>query len=166
MILDGRVFVNDRLVTELGRKVDPASDRITVDGQLVSARPAAELKWVAIYKPKGVVCTTSDENGRKTVMELVPGADRARLLPVGRLDRNSAGLLLMTNDNAWLNELTHPSRGFLKHYRVVVEGRPDERVLQRLAEGSIHLPEEARPFAPCTVEWLAGAAAWRPRRCA
>jgi 23S rRNA pseudouridine2605 synthase len=155
MILDGRVFVNDRLVTELGRKVDPSSDRITVDGQLVSARPAAELKWVAVYKPKGYMCTCDDEKGRKTVLELVPGADRARLLPVGRLDRNTAGLLLMTNDNAWVNELTHPSKGFQKHYRVVVEGRPDDRTLTRLSDGSIHLADEDRPFAPCVVEWLA-----------
>ena len=71
MILDGRVFVNDRIVTTLGRKVDPAYDRITVDGYAIAMRPTAELKWVALYKPKGYVCTMDDEKGRKTVMELV-----------------------------------------------------------------------------------------------
>jgi 23S rRNA pseudouridine2605 synthase len=154
MILDGRVFVNDRIVTTLGRKVDPAYDRITVDGYAIAMRPTAELKWVALYKPKGYVCTMDDEKGRKTVMELVPGAERARLLPVGRLDRNTAGLLLMTNDNKWLNELTHPSKGFQKYYRVVVEGRPDERTLERLSDGSIHLDGDERPFAPCDVTWV------------
>jgi len=64
--------------------------------------------------------------GRATVVDLVPGAERSRLLPVGRLDRNTAGVLLLTNDNAWLHALTHPSHGFEKHYRCVVEGSPNE----------------------------------------
>jgi len=154
MILDGRVTVNDREVNELGAKVNPSSDRISVDGNLVSVRPQQELKWVALYKPKGAMSTTDDEKGRATVQDLVPGASRARLLPVGRLDRNTAGVLLLTNDNAWLHKLTHPSMGFEKHYRVVVEGRPDPSTLSKLAKG-VHLEDEERAFAPCDVEWVA-----------
>uniref|UniRef100_A0A7S2WX07 RNA-binding S4 domain-containing protein n=1 Tax=Rhizochromulina marina TaxID=1034831 RepID=A0A7S2WX07_9STRA len=152
-IEDGRVTVNERLVTELGTKVDPQKDRVTVDGELVSQRPVEEIRWVAMYKPKGVVCTMEDEKDRKTVMDALPGASRARLLPVGRLDRNSAGLLLLTNDNSWLHKLTHPSHGCTKMYRIVVEGFLSNDVLRRIAQG-LQLPDEERKLSPCAVEFV------------
>ena len=105
---------------------------------------------MALYKPKGVMCTMDDEKGRKAVVDLVPGARRARLVPVGRLDRNTAGILLLTNDNSWVTELIHPSGGVDKQYRVVVEGSPSAEGLSSLRSG-LKLPEERR-FLSVDVE--------------
>jgi ribosomal 50S subunit-recycling heat shock protein len=118
MITGGRVTVNGVKVSELGTKVKPASDKICVDGKRVVVRTANELYWIMVNKPKGVITSFDDERDRKSVADLVPLARERRLLPVGRLDRDTAGLLLMTNDNEAINLLTHPSFGHTKTYKV------------------------------------------------
>ncbi|KAG5191051.1 pseudouridine synthase [Tribonema minus] len=152
MILDGRVRVNGKIVSSLGTRVDPRKDDLLVDGQKVALRSREETAWVAIHKPKGVITSTNDELGRRTVVDLIPGADRMRLLPVGRLDRDSAGLLLLTNDNAWVNVLTHPSYGHEKLYRVAItEGYPSPPAWKKVTEGMM-LEGETAPTQPCDIE--------------
>ncbi len=132
MILDGRVSVNGVVVTELGTKADPATDRITVDGALL--RPTEKLYYVLLHKPAGYVTSLKDPQGRQLVTELVQDVG-ARLFPVGRLDYNSEGLLLMTNDGEWANRLMHPRHQVDKEYHVRVRGKVDPQQVRRLTEG-------------------------------
>ncbi len=131
MIEAGKVKVNGRVAT-LGDKVDPIRDKIVVSGKRV-VRNKTKM-YVMLHKPRGFVTTMSDELGRKCVSELVEDAG-VRLFPVGRLDRNSEGLLLMTNDGAFSNMLTHPSRHVSKVYRVTVREKVTEEQLSKLTEG-------------------------------
>ena len=118
LIAEGRVTVNG-LPAVLGQRADPAEDDVRVDG--VSLRADVEKVYIMLNKPRGYVTTLSDERGRATVAELVADAGE-RLYPVGRLDYNSEGLLLMTNDGALANALTHPSHGIAKTYLTEVAG--------------------------------------------
>jgi len=118
MILQGRVKVNGEAAV-LGQRANPESDSIEVDGVLIQARPP--LVYIMLNKPEGYVTTMRDEKGRKTVRDLISGV-KETLHPVGRLDINSSGLLLMTNDGDLTNRLTHPSFGVKKMYKVWVEG--------------------------------------------
>ncbi len=127
-ILDGRITVNGR-TAELGDRADMQRDRICVSGKPIGA--SEEKKYLMLYKPRGYVTTLKDERGRKTVKDLVRGCG-ARVVPVGRLDYNSEGLLLLTNDGALVNALTHPRHEMEKHYEVRVRGRLDN--IPRLAE--------------------------------
>lgn len=131
MIEAGKVKVNGRVAT-LGDKVDPIRDKIVVSGKRV-VRNKTKM-YIMLHKPRGFVTTMSDELGRKCVSELVEDAG-VRLFPVGRLDRNSEGLLLMTNDGAFSNMLTHPSRHVSKVYRVTVREKVTEDHLTKLTEG-------------------------------
>lgn len=131
LISAGRVSVNGAVVTELGSKVDPDQDRVAVDGRPIGA--ATAMVYLAVNKPIGVVSTVRDPQGRPTVSDLVPKI--ARLFPVGRLDADSEGLMLMTNDGELANRLMHPRYGCEKEYRVLVRGAPDERQLQELRSG-------------------------------
>ncbi len=131
MIEAGKVKVNGRVAT-LGDKVDPIRDKIVVSGKRV-VRNKTKM-YIMLHKPRGFVTTMSDELGRKCVSELVEDAG-VRLFPVGRLDRNSEGLLLMTNDGAFSNMLTHPSRHVSKVYRVTVREKVTEEQLIKLTEG-------------------------------
>ena len=131
MIEAGKVKVNGRVAT-LGDKVDPIRDKIVVSGKRV-VRNKTKM-YVMLHKPRGFVTTMSDELGRKCVSELVEDAG-VRLFPVGRLDRNSEGLLLMTNDGAFSNMLTHPTRHVSKVYRVTVREKVTEEQLTKLTEG-------------------------------
>jgi 23S rRNA pseudouridine2605 synthase len=131
LITDGRVKVNGRVVTELGTKVDPAKDKVEVDGKRVAAE---EPMYLLLNKPKGYVTTASDPQNRPTVMTLVP-RDAGRVFPVGRLDFNTEGVLLLTNDGELANQLAHPSGGVEKTYHVKVRGSVDDRSLAALAEG-------------------------------
>ena len=131
LIRDGRVTVNG-VAAELGQKADPRRDRLEVDGRPVSVAPPAKL-YIVVHKPAGVVSTTRDERGRSTVRDLVPLS--GRLYPVGRLDRWSEGLVLLTNDGDLTNHLTHPRYGHAKVYHVCLEGYLDEKALQRWREG-------------------------------
>ncbi|BCW98329.1 MAG: pseudouridine synthase [Armatimonadota bacterium] len=117
-IVDGRVAVNGVVVTELGSRADPERDRITLDGRLVQPPP---LRYIALYKPRGVASTRRDPHAKRTVMDLLP-PDLQHLYPVGRLDVPSEGLVILTNDGDLANRLTHPRFGVPKVYRVTVSG--------------------------------------------
>jgi 23S rRNA pseudouridine2605 synthase len=130
LIREGRVTVNGQ-AAELGMKVDPASDTVRVDRRVVS--PLA-MEWIALNKPRGYVTTRDDPGGRKTIYDLLP-PELHHLFHVGRLDRDSSGLLLLTNDGDTANQLLHPRYGTLKEYRVDVEGRPDSATMRDIVEG-------------------------------
>jgi 23S rRNA pseudouridine2605 synthase len=130
MIVAGRVAVNGEVVRELGRRVVPA-DRIEVDGKPIVGTPTHV--YVAVNKPLGVVSTTRDPEGRPTITSLVRRPER--LYPVGRLDWDTEGLLLLTNDGELTHRLTHPKYGVEKEYHALVAGYPSPVVLRQLAEG-------------------------------
>jgi 23S rRNA pseudouridine2605 synthase len=130
LIADGRVTVNDE-VAELGRRVDVERDRVRVDGVPLSIRPG--LVHYLLNKPTGVVTTADDPQGRPTVVSLVP--DDPRVFPVGRLDLDTEGLLLLTNDGELTHRLTHPSFGVEKEYLAHVRGDPTPGEIRRLREG-------------------------------
>lgn len=129
LIAAGRVRVDGQVVRVLGTKVAPDA-RIDVDG--APTRTVA-FRYLALNKPFGIVSTASDERGRQTVVQLV-GA-RERLYPVGRLDRDSEGLLLLTNDGDWAQRVIHPSSGHDREYEADVEGRVDDAALAQLKRG-------------------------------
>ena len=130
LIATGRVRVNGEVAT-LGDRADPETDRIEVDGVAIGVRPG--LVHYLLNKPAGVVTTASDPQGRPTVVGLVPA--EPRVFPVGRLDAETEGLLLLTNDGELAHRLTHPSFGVEKEYLADVEGRPTRGTLRRLREG-------------------------------
>lgn len=130
LIAEGRVKVNGE-VADLGRRVDPTTDVIEVDGGLVPIAPG--LVYYLLNKPTGVVTTAADTHGRPTVVGLVP--DEPRVFPVGRLDADTEGLLVLTNDGELTHRLTHPSFGVEKEYLASVEGDPSPATLRRLREG-------------------------------
>jgi 23S rRNA pseudouridine2605 synthase len=132
MIAAGRVMVNGQVVTQLGSKADPARDHIRVDGKLLQG--AERHRYFVLNKPKGYVTTASDPEGRPTVTEFFAKM-RERLYPVGRLDFQSEGLLLMTNDGELANLLTKAGSGVEKTYLVKVAGQPTAEQLERLREG-------------------------------
>ena len=142
MILDGRVTVNGAAAF-LGMKADPDRDVILVDGDPLA--DTEERVYIMLNKPRGCLCTRRDEKGRKTVLDYVSGC-RAKIWPVGRLDLNSEGLLLLTNDGDLTNALTHPSRLVEKVYTVRVEGADLRAALEKLG-GTLDLedgPAKAR----------------------
>lgn len=131
LMAEGRVRVNGELVTELGTRIDPDRDDVEVDGRSVTRPP---IRWILFHKPRGCLTTKSDPHGRTTVYDLLP--DRFRgLRYVGRLDMDTEGLLLLTNEGDAIHRLLHPSWEVEREYRATVEGRPDEDVLRRLEEG-------------------------------
>ncbi len=132
MIAEGRVTVNGKTVTEPGVKADAADDRIAVDGKPLAE--AERLRYYLLNKPKGYISTAKDERGRRTVLDLLPETAE-RLYPVGRLDNNTEGLLLLTNDGALTNALLHPAREIQKTYVAVVEGQVTAGELRRLRQG-------------------------------
>ena len=148
ILLEGRVTVNGRVVTELGIRADPAKDHIKVDGKLL--KPPARHRYVLVNKPRGLVVTRDDPSGRETVYALLKNRVGEPVVPVGRLDADSEGLLLLTNDGALVHKLTHPSGGCRKEYEVKVSGVPTPAQLERLRRG-VTLEDGART-APATVE--------------
>jgi 23S rRNA pseudouridine2605 synthase len=154
-ITAGRVTVNGRAAV-LGSKADPAKDRILVDGNLLKL--TEQQVYIAIYKPRGVLTTVSAPDRRPTVRELVPVSER--LYPVGRLDVDSEGLVLLTNDGELANRLTHPRFGHEKEYRVLVARRPDDQQLETWRRGVVL--EDGYRTQPCQVfvEDTSGKGAW------
>ena len=130
MVAEGRITVN-RQPARLGQRVDPDQDAVEVDGVPVGLRTG--LVYYLLNKPPGVVTTASDPQGRPTVVDMVPS--EPRVFPVGRLDADSEGLLLLTNDGGLTHRLTHPSFGVPKEYLAHVEGRPSRGALRRLRDG-------------------------------
>ncbi|MDA8210396.1 MAG: pseudouridine synthase [Clostridia bacterium] len=132
LILKGKVAVNGQVVTELGTKVDPVKDQVLVNGKPVSI--AKTKVYILLYKPGGYVTTVKDPEGRKTVIDLLKGI-RERVYPVGRLDYDTEGLLILTNDGELTHALTHPSRQVDKTYLAIVQGVPAEDGLEQLRRG-------------------------------
>jgi 23S rRNA pseudouridine2605 synthase len=148
LITQGRVAVNGATVLDLGSKADPQTDTISVDGRRI--KTAVPLRYVLVNKPTGMVTTRSDPERRPTVLELVPQA-LGYLYPVGRLDYDSEGLLLLTNDGELAARLTHPSHAVARVYEARVLGSLDERDLQRLARG---IEFDGHRTAPAEIERL------------
>jgi 23S rRNA pseudouridine2605 synthase len=133
MIAEGRVEVNNQKVTQLGTKVDAKKDLIRVDGKaLVEAED--ERVYLVLYKPAGVVTTLSDPEGRPSVGGLIKGITE-RVFPVGRLDYDAEGALILTNDGELAHKLTHPSFGVRRTYLAKVRGKPEDKLLQKLRAG-------------------------------
>jgi pseudouridine synthase len=145
MIREGRVTVNGKVVTELGTRADPGRDHIKVDGKLIT-RPETH-RYILLYKPREVTSTVNDPQGRKTVVDLVKGV-RERIYPVGRLDYQSEGLLLLTNDGDLAYKVSHPKHGSVKVYHVKVRGVPDERIIGKLERG---ITIEGKRTVPCEI---------------
>jgi 23S rRNA pseudouridine2605 synthase len=151
LIVAGRVSVNGEVVTSLGTKVDPAHDTVAVDGTVLAL--GVHHAYFALNKPRGYVTTMSDPHGRPTVAEFVP-PEPPGLFAVGRLDMDTSGLLLLTNDGELGVRLLHPRHHVPKTYRAVVAGQPTEYEIERLREG-IQLDDG--PTQPADVETLAAA---------
>jgi 23S rRNA pseudouridine2605 synthase len=141
LITSGAVTINGKIVTELGTKADLATDRIKVGNRVLQA--SQQNLYILVNKPKGYVSSVSDPEGRKTVLELI-GRVNARVYPVGRLDYNSEGLLILTNDGELANKLTHASSGVPKTYLVKVSGDPTEESIERLRRG-VSIPQGRDP---------------------
>ena len=157
LIREGRVQVNGQVVTEMGVKVDPDTDAIRVDGKRLTPVGGPRAYW-ALHKPSGVVTTMADPEGRPTVKDLLPRS-RTRLFPVGRLDYDSEGLLLLTDDGGLARALMHPRTGVVKTYRVKVRGRPTRETLRRLEQGIVldgraTLPAEVRVVRDAPNAWI------------
>ncbi len=144
LIEAGKVRVNGKVAT-LGDKVDPKRDKVTVRDKNVVA--VNEKVYIMLHKPRGFVTTMSDELGRKTVADLVKDVG-VKVFPVGRLDRDSEGLLIMTNDGELANILTHPSSHINKTYRVTVKGQVNEEQINELCSG---IEIDGRKTLPCDV---------------
>ena len=149
LMLEGRVTVNGTTVRELGTKADPARDDIRVDGRRIKV--VERHRYLLLNKPRGYVTTRSDPQRRPTVIDLLHGV-RDYVYPVGRLDFESEGLLLLTNDGDLAARLTHPRHGVARVYEVRVVGAPDDHDLKRLARG---LMIEGRRTEPAEVKALA-----------
>lgn len=147
LIAEGRVKINGRKAV-LGDKVDPVHDKVLVCGKPIHNNDAK--MYIMLHKPRGFVTTLSDEQGRKCVADLVADAG-VRLFPVGRLDRNSEGLLLMTNDGEFSNFLTHPKRHVSKVYRVTVRGKVTDDQIDKMAVG---MKLEEFETLPCDISYI------------
>jgi pseudouridine synthase len=160
LILAGVVTVNGQRIRELGTRVDPERDEVRVNGELV--RPAEWHLYILLNKPADVVTTSADRHARRTVLDLLPEEWRKqRVYPVGRLDRDTEGLLLLTDDGELALRLTHPRYALTKEYAALAAGRPSRAALDRLSRGLL-LPGETRPTAPARA-WLeqsVGDATW------
>lgn len=149
LIAEGRVMVDGQVVDQAGLKVDPAKSRIAVDGRTLP--PPQRPRYYMFHKPAGYLTTLSDPKGRPTIkpyLETLP----VRVFPVGRLDMDVEGLLILTNDGDLAKKLMHPSFQVPKVYRVKVSGRPDEADLEKLRSGRLMLGD--RPAAPAGVELI------------
>lgn len=155
LMTSGRVAVNGTVVRELGAKVDPAADEVRVDGELVTlgALPA----YVALNKPAGYITTMDDPQGRPTVRDLLPDGAAAGLFPVGRLDRDTTGLLLLTTDGELGHRLLHPRHHVPKAYRAIVDGTPSEADLTAL-RGGVELEDGLTAPAEASLVWSHGGA--------
>lgn len=149
LIRAGKVKVNGH-IAEIGMKINPRKDLVTVGKQKLTNVKNRKMLYIMLNKPRGYVTTVSDELGRKTVMDLLPDFG-CRIYPVGRLDKDSEGLLLLTNDGAFTNCMTHPSHEYAKVYRVTVRPSVNEEILFNLRNG---IEIDGRKTAPCEVTVL------------
>lgn len=142
LILEGRVSVNGRVVIQLGTKVSPGFDKVTCDGRSVT--PSANLVYLMLHKPAGVLTTLSDPRGRPVIRDLLPAQGLPRLFPVGRLDYQTEGLVLLTNDGTLAYGLMHPSFEVEKEYLAKVRGCPTPADLVKLKAGVMSKGERLR----------------------
>lgn len=149
LIRAGKVKVNGH-VAKIGMKINPRKDLVTVGKQKLTNVKNRKMVYVMLNKPRGYVTTVSDELGRKTVMDLLPDFG-CRIYPVGRLDKDSEGLLLLTNDGSFTNCMTHPSHEYAKVYRVTVRPAVNDDILFNLRNG---IEIDGRMTAPCEVTVL------------
>lgn len=152
LIIQGRVTVNGRVVTELGTKVNPDGDAIYVDGKMV-ATAGIEKYYVVLNKPRACVTTLNDPEGRKTVMDYIWGVP-TRIYPVGRLDYLSEGLLILTNDGDLANKVMHPRYEITKVYEVKVFGHVNESLLTRIRKGVMTEDGLMKPLSVRIIEQL------------
>ena len=148
-IQNGEVKVNGRPCS-IGDKADPRNDLITVNGEKIKA-DGVTLRYIKLYKPRGYVTTMSDEQGRKTITDLLSGIEE-RVYPIGRLDRTSEGLLLLTNDGSFANDIMHPTKHVAKTYRVTVAEKVTEDQINKLMAGVEIEPNVMT--RPCVVNIL------------
>ena len=149
LIAQGRVELNGKVVTALGTKADPDSDQIKVDGRRLKVAPIK--RYLLMYKPVGVMATRSDPQRRTTVIDLVANAGLSGYFyPVGRLDYESEGLIILTNDGAFAERVSHPRHELERTYEAVVEGVPDDRDLDRLRRG---MTIEGKRTLPATIRF-------------
>ena len=154
-IKQGRVQVNSKIVEDFRLPVDKDKDRVTVDGKTVNLKPE-RLVYLVLNKPQGIISTVRDERGRKTVLDILPDKYRTmRLYPIGRLDRDSTGLLLLTNDGELTNRLTHPRYELEKEYMVYISNSLSEDARARLQIG---IKLEDGMTSPCSVRGLKNSA--------
>lgn len=132
LIEEGKIIVNGKPAF-IGQRINPETDSVELDGKKIQIH-ATKLVYFLVYKPVGYVSTTADELNRKTVLDLIPKLPM-RVYPVGRLDKESEGLMLLTNDGKLTQEYTHPSTHTVKTYQVLVKGRPTEKSIEHLAKG-------------------------------
>lgn len=149
LIRTGKVKVNGHIAV-IGQKINPKKDLVTVGKQKIVPPKTRNMIYIMLNKPRGYVTTVSDEYDRKTVMDLIPDI-KERIYPVGRLDKDSEGLLIMTNDGSFTNCLTHPSHGLAKVYRVTVRPAVDDEILYNLRNGIVI---DGRKTAPADVTVL------------
>lgn len=149
LIRAGKVKVNGH-IAEIGMKINPRKDLVTVGKQKLTNVKNRKMIYIMLNKPRGYVTTVSDELGRKTVMDLLPDFG-CRIYPVGRLDKDSEGLLLLTNDGSFTNCMTHPSHEYAKVYRVTVRPAVNDEILFNLRNG---IEIDGRKTAPCEVTVL------------
>jgi len=148
LIVDQRVAVNGEVVEELGATADPDVDLVTLDGRPLRREA---LRYFVAHKPRGVLCAVSDDRGRPVVVDLLGDGVAERLYPAGRLDLDSAGLVLLTNDGELMQRVTRPGGGIDKVYEVVVGGRPATARIDELRGGA---EIEGRKLMPCRIEVL------------
>lgn len=148
MIREGRVTVNGRVVTELGSRASAGRDHVKVDGKLITR--AEPHRYILLYKPKEVMTTVVDPQGRRTVIDLIRGI-RERIYPVGRLDFHSEGLIILTNDGDLAFKVSHPRHGSVKTYSVKVRGVPEERIVDKLQRG---ITIDGKRTLPCEIRRL------------
>lgn len=148
MIADGRVAVNGKRITEQGVKVEIGNDEVTLDGALLKA--ADKKIYIALYKPEGYVTTVKDQFDRPTVMDLVQKEIHTRVFPVGRLDYDTEGLILMTNDGDWANKVSHPRFECRKKYYAVIKGVLTIPELNKLRRGVVIDGKRTSP-AECEI---------------
>jgi 23S rRNA pseudouridine2605 synthase len=153
MIRQSRVYVNG-VIAHLGQKIDPQQDKISIDGKPVLVEQRPSLIYLLLHKPAGVVSTCHDPQGRTTVLDLLPSELRTGLgiHPVGRLDVDSTGALILTNDGELTYALTHPSHSIAKTYRVVVQGHPPATVLKMWSQGIVLEGKITRPAQVRLIE--------------
>ena len=149
LISAGKVKVNGH-VAHLGDKINPYKDLVTVRGQKITFIKKRKMVYIMLHKPRGYVTTVSDERGRKTVMDLIPDV-KERVYPVGRLDKDSEGLLILTNDGVFTNCMTHPSHQYPKTYRVTIRPAITDEALYNLRNG---IEIDGKMTAPAEVNIL------------